>query len=146
MLTPQQIAKVVAEQLKDEYATIDIPPGVHTFSARLTLDVEGSVLKLHPQEYTPTAEIPLIAVLARFAEKAGVVGGRLLEMLTEAATEALDKGEPVGDYIEHTKEALRKVREKVTSKLPRKTRSGPTRRALKLEITHFVPIQQRETA
>lgn len=134
-----QFLKVLAAELTHKTKHESLPVGVHTLDGQVTLLLQGGVIKNPRENYTPTADIPLLAVLARFAQKAGVVGPRLLEMLQEACTEALEQGEPCGDYIEHTKEALRLVREKVTSKLPQKEREGATRRALAVTVTDFVP-------
>jgi len=146
MLTNEQVLKVLAAELDAQVGREAIPAGVHTFGVRLTLDLKGSVVVGEDTEYTPTADISLLAVLARFAEKAGVVGPRLLEMLTESCQEAFEAGEPTGDYIEHTKAALRLVREKVTSKLPKKPRKGAVRRAVKVDVVDVEPVTLTEVA
>ena len=145
MLTPQQIIKAVAAEMNENNKTVDVPEGVHTFKARIVVDVEGSIDQQPAQPYTPTVEIPLLAVLARFAEKSGVVGPALLDKLTEACQEAMEQGAPVGHYIEHTQEALRLVRERVIGKLPKKQRKGALRRALRVEVVQFVPVQEQQS-
>jgi hypothetical protein len=141
MLTNEQMMAVLAAELKDQYGSVDLPVGVHTIGTRLTLDLQGSVIRGEDTDYTPTADISLLAVLARFAEKAGVVGPRLLDMLTAACLEAFEAGEPTGEYIEHTKAALRLVRERVTRKLPRKPRKGALRRAVKVDMVAHEPVE-----
>ena len=51
--------------------------------------VTGSVEKLDDEMVAPTVSIPLIAALALFWEKAGIVRDPALEMLREALAEAM---------------------------------------------------------
>lgn len=146
MLNREQLMRVIAAELSSEYKDEDMPVGVHSFSSRVTLEVSGSIIQGEEGEYTPTADISLLAVLARFAQKAGVVGPRLLDMLTESCLEAFEAGEPTGDYIEHTKEALRMVRERVTKKLPLKKRKGALRRACMVTVAEVASVVQPAVA
>lgn len=128
------LMKAVAAELETMTKGIRIPEGLHTFDEVITLRVSGSAMQLEDQLFTPTAEIPMLAVLARVLERTGWSGDHVAKYLTEAITEALNAGEPVGEYIEHTKEAMRKVREKITNKLPKKTRTGAFRKTVKIDV------------
>jgi hypothetical protein len=134
MLNRDQVLKVIQAELRKQAEGVVIPEGLHKVNVRVALQIEGTVKQEPEQEYTPTAEIPLLPVLARFAAKVGVGGPKLLQLLSESCREAFAEGEPAGDYIECTKEAIRVVREELVNTLPKKTRAGVLRRTLQLTV------------
>lgn len=65
--------------------------GVHDVD--ITVRVKGS-LDIRPDEqFIPTVEIPLLATMALFVRKSGIMREHVLELLKESMTEALERGE-----------------------------------------------------
>lgn len=64
-------------------------PGCHPVEETIVLRVGGKIDKSYDTEETPTTKIPLLATLAIFIEKSGVVGDSIAKMLQESMTEAL---------------------------------------------------------
>ena len=78
------------------------------------------------EDYIPTVDIPQLATLALALKKAGVQRHNIKKVLVEAATEALQNGDKVGDAIElaeDLEEAFKMVRASMKA-LPKKTRKG----------------------
>jgi len=115
--------------------------------------VTGKITKGEDVDYTPTAEIPILPVLAILIEKSGAVGINLANMVSDAMTEAIlygqDRANVDGDRLPDlsSREAIEarlkdleavmeKVR-KVTGDLPLKTKSGGTRCKVTVEEAKF---------
>ena len=113
--------------------------GTYDLTSVVTIEINGSVTQASDVLATPTCEIPLLAVLARVIEKTGWAGDLVAKYITEAATEAITAGEPGGKYIEYTKASLEKVREAITSKLPKKPKAGSMTRSLDMKIVSVKP-------
>ena len=69
--------------------TADLAPGRHYIDEEFVVRVTGSVEKLDDELAAPTVSIPLIAALALFWEKAGIVRAKALAMLRESLREAM---------------------------------------------------------
>jgi hypothetical protein len=143
MYTHTQILKLVHVKLKELAGDEVLPAGVETIKARVTIDLAGAVEQKPAEEYTPTAEIPLLSVLAFVAQHAGDNWRRALNPILKACLAAARQGEPAADYLEHTKAALRKVREAVTRKLEKKIRAGKLKTALQLDVVK-ITLRRRE--
>jgi len=133
MLTDRQILRVLSAELGDLHGEEPFEPGQHAVRARVSLTLAGSVEQLPNQFVTPTVRIPLLSVLAMVCERSGVSAERMADRLVEAAVEAFTRGEPVGDYVEHTKAAERKARELILARMDRVERRGALRRIVAVE-------------
>ena len=131
----------------------NLTPGTHKVDETITVRITGTITKGEDVDYRPTAEIPILPVLAILIEKSGAVGMNLANMIQEAMTEALlygkDRnvdGERLPDQtsrqaiearlkdLEATMERVRRV----TGELPLKTKSGGTRCKVTIEEAKFV--------
>src|SRR5580704_114006 len=81
------VKSLLAKEWKNENA--DLAPGRHYIDEEFVVRVTGSVEKLADELAAPTVSIPLIAALALFWEKAGIVRDKALAMLRESLREAM---------------------------------------------------------
>jgi hypothetical protein len=132
MLSEAQILRITALKLDDLHAAVAIDEGQHAVNADVRLHLNGIVEQKPVQLVTPTVTIPLLAVLALVADRGGIRADRIYDLIVEAAIEAHEKGEPVGDYIEHSKRALATVKERVVARLPKAERNGQLRRIIEI--------------
>lgn len=117
-----------------------VSPGEYDFDETVTLNVKGTVVKNEPGEYTPTADIPLLATMALFLEKAGFQRELAKRLLTEAMLEALDENIQASDYVaERVKdiEAAMVHVQDIVGKLPKRTRQGGT--FVNVEVNELIP-------
>lgn len=154
-LTIVALANALDKQAKPVKGNLS--PGVHIVDETITVRVTGKVTKGEDVDYTPTAEIPILPVLAILIEKSGAVGMNLANMIGEAMTEAIlygkDRenvdGEALPDQssreviearMKDLEATMEKVRE-VTGRLPDKTKSGGTRVKVTVEEAKFLPAE-----
>ena len=131
----------------------NLTPGTHKVDETITVRITGTITKGEDVEYTPTAEIPILPVLAILIEKSGAVGMNLANMIQEAMTEALlygkdrenDEGERLPNQtsrqaiearLKDLTATMERVR-RVTGELPLKTKSGGTRCKVTIEEAKF---------
>jgi len=134
----EEIVKLaILKGLEKEIKGFKPTPGQHSVDEVVTLKVSGVISKSEDVEYTPTADIPLLSTLAIFMEKSGFQREHVKALLIESMTEAINQGEKgnehVSERIRLIEEAMAHVRE-VTSSLPKKIKTGPTRAEVKLEV------------
>lgn len=101
--------------------------GEHLIDETLVLKVKGVIKKGEDVEYTPTIKIPMLATLALFIEKSGIVGDNISNMLVESMNEALEMKDEVKSIIEHRLKditAAEKRVQELTKKLDLATRNG----------------------
>ena len=112
-----------------------LDPGSYVVDETVTLRLCGTVDKGDDEIYTPTVDIPLLAVLALFID--GLRGRvqtiqveTIMEILTDAMVAAIAadvKGDKeIAARIRDINTAMERVRE-MTAALPQKTRTGKTR-------------------
>ncbi len=117
---------LLAKAWKNEVA--DLLPGRQYVDEEFVVRVTGSVEKLDDEMVAPTVSIPLIAALALFWEKAGIVRDRALAMLREALEEAMTakvkEDASIKDRIKDIDEAVKAIRKDLIAKLPKMPREG----------------------
>lgn len=120
-------------------------PGVHNVDQVVTLRIKGQVTKLADTTYTPTVDIPMLPTLALVLEKAGFQRELAKTLLIAAMTEALEVGakgaETVAERVKDIETAMEHVRE-VTSKLPKKSKSGATTVKISIEEVEAIVVEQ----
>lgn len=109
-------------------AEADLAPGKHYIDEEVVVRLSGSVEKLDDEMVAPTVSIPLIAALALFWEKAGIVRDRALAMLREALTEAMTakvkEDKSIASRIKDVDEAVKAIRKELIAGLPKMPREG----------------------
>jgi len=133
---------LLAKNWKNEDA--DLSPGRHYIEEEFVVRVSGSVEKLDDEMVAPTVSIPLIAVLALFWEKCGVVRDRALVMLREALAEAMTakvkEDASIKDRIKDIDEAVKAIRKDLIAGLPKMPREGKVLLDnLQVEVMPVVP-------
>tara|TARA_Y100000034_G_scaffold133414_1_gene198813 strand:- start:36 stop:521 length:486 start_codon:yes stop_codon:yes gene_type:complete len=130
-----------------------ISPGNHLVADSVVIQVNGSVNRSEDEEYTPTTEIPILATLAIFIEKSGIVADNVSAMLLEAMQEAIlhENGE-TGEATDATstetitarlkdiERAMERVRE-LTAELPLKERAGKTTVKVNVSEARFASVE-----
>jgi len=150
-LTTVALANALDKQAKPIKGNLS--PGIHIVDEIITVRVTGKITKGEDVDYTPTAEIPILPVLAILIEKSGAVGINLANMVSDAMTEAILYGkdrenldgerlpdmssrEAIEARLKDLETVMEKVR-KVTGDLPLKTKSGGTRCKVTVEEAKF---------
>jgi hypothetical protein len=117
---------LLAKAWKNEEA--DLAPGHHHIDEEFVVRVNGTVEKGDDELVAPTVSIPLIAVLALFWEKCGIVREHALAMLREALTEAMTakikEDRSIKDRIKDVDEAVKAIRQGLIAGLPKMHREG----------------------
>jgi hypothetical protein len=117
---------LLAKCWKNEEA--DLAPGHHCIDEAFVVRVSGTVEKLDDELAAPTVSIPLIAVLALFWEKCGVVREYALTMLREALREAMTakvkEDKQIKERIKDVDEAVKAIRQDLIASLPKMHREG----------------------
>lgn len=145
MLTEPQILRVLGAQLDHEHGKTLFDEGQHPVEAKVSLRLTGTVEQGADQLVAPTARIPLHAVLALVCERGGIGRQRMEELIVQAVTEALERGEPVGDWIECSRAAERRATQQIIDKLPRVPKRGALRRLVQLLDVEITPAAILET-
>lgn len=126
------IGKFFEKKIKE----ITLIPGVHNVDETVILKIKGNINKGDDVDYTPTADIPLLATLAVVLEKSGFQRENIKNILIESMTEAIllnEKGEDhVKERCRDIDAAMAHVRQ-ITTALPKKTKSGATRCNIQVE-------------
>ena len=117
---------LLAKAWKNEDA--DLSPGRHYIDEEVVVRITGSVEKLDDEMVAPTVSIPLIAVLALFWEKCGVVRDAALKMLRESLAEAMTtnvkEDVSIKARIKDVDEAVKAIRQDLIAGLPKMHREG----------------------
>jgi hypothetical protein len=132
------VKSLLAKAWKNE--TADLTPGRHHIDEAFVVRVSGSVEKLDDELAAPTVSIPLIAALAFFWEKAGIVRDRALAMLREslqeAMTDKIKEDASIKERIKDVDEAVKVIRKELIAGLPKMHREGKVLiDGLQVEIT-----------
>ena len=109
-------------------AEANLSPGRHEIDEEFVVRVTGSVEKLDDEMVAPTVSIPLIAVLALFWEKCGVVREHALAMLRDALQEAMTnkvkEDASIKERIKDIDVAVKAIRGDLIAELPKMHREG----------------------
>ena len=120
------IKSLLAKSWKNE--TANLAPGRHFIDEEFVVRVTGSVEKLDDELVAPTVSIPLIAALALFWEKCGIVRDKVLAMLREslqeAMTEKVKEDKAIKARIKDVDEAVKAIRQELIAGLPKMHREG----------------------
>lgn len=115
---------------------VDIRPGHYNVDQVVTLRVRGTVDRGEDYEQTPTADIPLLATMALFLEKAGfqreLSKALLIDAMQEAMAGNIQGKETVEARLKDLDEAMIHVRQ-ITDALPKKPCKGATRAKITVE-------------
>jgi acyl carrier protein phosphodiesterase len=117
---------LLAKSWKNEDA--DLAPGRHCVEEEFVVRITGTVEKCDDEISAPTVSIPLIAVLALFWEKCGIVREHALNMLRQALQEAMTakvkEDKHIKDRIKDVDEAVKAIRQDLIASLPEMHREG----------------------
>lgn len=127
------LSKLIADkQAKD--ARSKLGPGHHDID--LTVRIKGSMSIGEDYEKAPTVSIPLLAVLALFAKRAGVTKESSLNLIRECMVEALSTANKGADVLAAEVEGLeimvKEIQQEVIAKLPKTISKGVVK--TKLEV------------
>lgn len=144
MLTDPQILRILGAQLDHEHRKEEFDEGQHPVEARVSLRILGTVQQGADQLVAPTARIPLHAVLSLVCERGGIARQRMEELIVQAVTQAIEHGEPVGDWIECSRAAERRATAAIIEKLPKVPKRGAIRRLVQLLDVQVEPCSLAE--
>jgi hypothetical protein len=120
------IKALLAKCWKNEEA--DLAPGHHHIDEEFVVRINGTVEKCDDEMVAPTVSIPLIAVLALFWEKCGIVREHALAMLRQALQEAMTskvkEDKQIKERIKDVDEAVKAIRQGLIAGLPKMHREG----------------------
>jgi hypothetical protein len=130
------LANLVADKVV-KVAKTTIGSGCHKIDP-FTLTVEGGTVTIGESvEYTPTVHLPLLDVLVIALHRSGIQREGIMEVIERAALDALAEGDKVGEEtkksIAYVKGEVEALQERLSVNLPKATRSGPTKVAVKWE-------------
>jgi hypothetical protein len=130
-LDPAQILALsrVLTDSKIEEARKSIGVGVALPVDPFTINCSGGLISIgKAEEYTPTVHLPLLDVLVIALHKAGFQRENIMEMITDAANDALNSGDKVGDTtksnIDFVKSEVKILQSTLSANLPKKLRAG----------------------
>lgn len=137
-LTPPQIVALstIFTEAKVKAARAAIGDSQTVNVQLFNLRCEGGKIVTGPaEEYTPTAKLPLLHLVVIALHKAGFQRENILSMITEAASDALKSGENVGESlteeIDFIEKGVESLRTRLSTGLPKQSRSGKTRVSVK---------------
>lgn len=115
---------------------VDIQPGNYNVDETVTLRVRGTISRGEDYEQAPTCNIPLLATMALFLEKAGFQRELCKTLMVDAMKEALagnlEGKATVQARLKDLEGAMEHVRE-VTEELPKKPCKGACRAKIVVE-------------
>lgn len=116
----------------------DLGPSSSTVVPPFTVTCDGGKVTIGgPVEYTPTVALPLLDVLVIALHKAGFQRDGIMNIVTEAANDAIKKGNKVGDEtklnIAFVKKEVEALQLSLAANLPKKIRNGATKVKVKWE-------------
>ncbi len=141
------IKSLLAKTWKNEDAIL--APGRHRINEEFVVRITGSVEKLDDEMAAPTVSIPLIAALALFWEKCGIVRDKALAMLREslqeAMTEKVKEDSAIKARIKDVDQAVKAIRQELIASLPKMHREGKVLiDGLRVEVTTIEEAVGRE--
>lgn len=133
-LDPAQIialANLVSDKTL-ENARKSVGAGVATVVSPFSISCNGGNITVEgPEEYTPTVHLPLLDIMVIALHKAGFQRDNIITMIQDAATDALNADQKVGDKtkkdIDFVKSEVTALQVSLKSTLPKKLRNGKTK-------------------
>ena len=130
-LDPAQIlalSRVLTDKKIDE-ARKSIGVGTALAVAPFNITCDGGTVSIgEGVEYTPTVHLPLLDVLVIALHKAGFQRENIMAMITDAASDALNADEKVGDAtkkdVDFVKSEVEALQASLSTNLPKKIRAG----------------------
>ena len=130
MLADAHILRILGAELDNEHGKVAFKEGCHAVQAQVSLRILGTVEQGADQLVSPTAQIPLHAVLHLACEVGGLGWGRIEELFLESFTAPLKGGKKVGDCVGSKMAEL--ATKAIIDKLPRVPRRGALKRLVQL--------------
>lgn len=128
------VAKMLAKGVKG----LALEPGRYEVDTEITLRFAGEVLRSEDCEYTPTAHIPLVPVMALLLQRAGIDREASEALIVRCATDALECGGSVAgeleERIDDAEVALATLKARFAASLPKEKRKGPTKISGKIQV------------
>lgn len=134
------ITKAIASEFKDSKAEI----GQTCFRGKVVIDLDVSVLRGEDEEYTPTAEIPILKVLALCLSRAGFQRQAIEQLIVNSVTEAVNQDAKIDEILKVTESAIERVKKEVQSKLPKKKRAGKTQVKGVVRLADVISLEEEE--
>ncbi len=130
-LSPAQIlalSKVLSDK-KVEEAREAVGNSISLQVDPFDFSCQGGTISIgDPTEYTPTVHLPILDILVIALHKAGFQRDNILSLVTDAATDALNSDQRVGDVtktdIDFVKKEVSNLQASLATNLPKKIRSG----------------------
>lgn len=130
-LSPAQIlalSKVLSDK-KVEEAREAVGNSISLQVDPFDFSCQGGTISIgDPTEYTPTVHLPILDILVIALHKAGFQRDNILSLVTDAATDALNSDQRVGDVtktdIDFVKKEVSNLQTSLATNLPKKIRSG----------------------
>lgn len=136
------ITKAIASEFKDSKAEI----GQTSFRGKVVIDLDVNLLRGEDEEYTPTAEIPILKVLALCLSRAGFQRQAIEQLIVNAVTEAVNQDAKIDEILKVTELAIERVKQEVQSKLPKKTRAGKTQVKGVVRLADVISVEEVENS
>lgn len=130
-LNPAQIlalSRIITDK-KLEQARNVVGNGVGLVVDPFTVSCEGGTISIgEGVEYTPTIHLPILDVLVIALHKAGFQRENIMAMITDAASDALNADEKVGDAtkneVDFVRAEVKALQASLSANLPKKIRDG----------------------
>ena len=114
---------------------IDLSAGLHNVDPFSVQGDGGEVSVGSPEDYTPTVKVPLLDTMVIAFHRAGFQREGIATLIIDAATDAINKGNKVGDEIKTTigyvNQEVKDLQGKLASELPAATRKGKVKVSLR---------------
>lgn len=130
-LNPAQILSLsrIINDKKLEQARSVVGNGVGLVVDPFTVSCEGGTISIgEGVEYTPTVHLPILDVLVIALHKAGFQRENIMAMITDAASDALNADEKVGDAtkneVDFVRAEVKALQTSLSANLPKKIRDG----------------------
>lgn len=125
------LANIITDKQLDK-ARKEIGTGTSVPVSPFSISCDGGSLTVETDElYTPTVHLPLLDIMVIALHKAGFQRDNILKMVEDAAVDALNADQRVGDKtkadIDFVKTEVAALQKSLKTTLPKKSRSGKTK-------------------
>ncbi len=130
-LNPAQIlalSRIITDKKLEQVRDV-VGNGVGLVVDPFTVSCEGGTISIGDGvEYTPTIHLPILDVLVIALHKAGFQRENIMAMITDAASDALNADEKVGDAtkneVDFVRAEVKALQASLSANLPKKIRDG----------------------